>query len=1233
MKKIENCIGLYDLSKTLRFRAIPVGKTMENIMAKRILEEDSERAEKYKNVKKYMDQYHIYFIDDVLKSVTIDNLMEYADIFFKREKTDDDKQLMQKYEEKFRSQISSAFMEDNRYTKLFGKEMITELLPNYIKDEEQLCEIQSFAMFTTAFIGFFENRKNMYVMDAQSTAISYRCINENLPKFLRNVEIFKKVYESLGDTVISKIDEQMNMEPYSVKDCFTIDFFNFVLPQKGIDVYNTFLGGYVNSKGEKIPGLNEYINKYNQHIDDKNKKLPFLTPLYKQILSDRESASFVIEQFEADSDVKNAVINTYKADDLSIQNALLELETLLKNFESYNMNGIYISSGVAITDISNSITKSWSTIKDNWNLQYDREHTNKIKNIEKYETERGKEFNRKKQFTIQEVGELLGNDYDVNSVIDYYKSNINELICSIRENYQVMEHRINEKTDKNKLQNDDVTISAIKNYLDSVKELERIIKPLALSGKEDAVDNVFYGLFNSIYDKLRMIDNLYNKVRNYVTKKPYSLNKYKLYFENPQLLGGWDRNKEDAYRCTMLFKDGKYYLVIIDKSDSKALIKYDGKDEGAYYLKLDYKLLPGPNKMLPKVIFSKKNIELFNPSNEILEIYKNGSFKKGTNFNLDDCHKLIDFYKACIKKYESWSEYEFNFSDTSTYEDIAGFFREVEAGGYKISYNKISEAYVDELVEKGKIYLFQIYNKDFSEYSHGTENLHTMFFKMIFDEKNISNPIFKLSGGAELFMRPASIKKEDLTIHPKKEKLATKNPDNPKKKVVFEYDIIKDKRYSEDQFMLHIPIQINRNAIGISKFNEYVRRLLRNCEDNYVIGIDRGERNLLYVCVIDSKGKIVEQFSLNEIINEHQGVTHKVDYHTLLDLKEKERTFARQNWKSIENIKELKEGYIGQVVHKICQLVVKYDAVIAMEDLNSGFKRGRTKFEKQVYQKFEKMLIDKLNYMVDKKIPVDEVGGVLKGYQLTNKFTSFKEMGTQTGFIFYIPAWLTSKIDPTTGFADLLKPKYSSIENARKWIESFESIYYDAEKDMFAFKFDYDKFERTDADYRKKWTIYSNGERIHTYRNPNKNNEFDNEIVDLTQSFKDLFSEYKIDINDFTDLITEICKVDEKDFYLRFISLIKLVLQMRNSITGNVDIDYLISPVMGPDGRFYDSREYNNVNNSYLPACADANGAYNIARKVLWAIEQFKAATDDTVSKTKIAISNKEWLKYAQRHI
>ena len=80
---------------------------------------------------------------------------------------------------------------------------------------------------------------------------------------------------------------------------------------------------------------------------------------------------------------------------------------------------------------------------------------------------------------------------------------------------------------------------------------------------------------------------------------------------------------------------------------------------------------------------------------------------------------------------------------------------------------------------------------------------------------------------------------------------------------------------------------------------------------------------------------------------------------------------------------------------------------------------------------------------------------------------------------------------------------------------------------------------------------------------------------------------------------------------------------MRNSITGT-DIDYMISPVADENGNFFDSR---NVDKT-LPENADANGAYNIARKGLWLSKQIKEAED--LSKIKLAVSNKEWLQFAQ---
>jgi CRISPR-associated protein Cpf1 len=68
----------------------------------------------------------------------------------------------------------------------------------------------------------------------------------------------------------------------------------------------------------------------------------------------------------------------------------------------------------------------------------------------------------------------------------------------------------------------------------------------------------------------------------------------------------------------------------------------------------------------------------------------------------------------------------------------------------------------------------------------------------------------------------------------------------------------------------------------------------------------------------------------------------------------------------IESIKELKNGYISQVVHKLASLIIEHNAIIVFEDLNSGFKRGRQKIEKQIYQKLELALAKKLNYLTMK---------------------------------------------------------------------------------------------------------------------------------------------------------------------------------------------------------------------------------------------------------------------------
>lgn len=1216
-------------------RLIPVGKTEENLNKKLLLEADEERATNYSKVKGYIDEFHKAFINDILSVVELEGLYEYSELYYMSDKDDSVIKKMEESEKSLRKQIIKAFTSDARYNKLFKSDMIRELLPSYYTGDEEKKIIAQFDDFTTYFSSFALIRENMYTTEAKSGGIAHRCIGVNLPKFLDNCKIFEKIKETLGDK-LQEIDETYKeILPVALEAMFEIRAFNLVLTQEGISRYNEIIGGYVTEDGIKVKGVNEYINLYNQNAD-RSRRLPLLKCLYKQILCDSDGISFVPEQFKEDQEVLDAINEFYNTDEEGIKRGfkvtLCEIEQLFNDFDLFDSTAIYVRNDASVTNISKYVFGDWSAIGNGWNAIYDKNSTAKNKESEKYIETRKKEYKSISSFSLDELqtyGELLGETSS--SINEYIKGSVRENCTKIKEAYSEVEELLAKSYgNEQKLNKDESSVEKLKRLLDSVKVLEATLKMLLGTGKEAVKDEEFFGVFLPLYEEITVVDLLYDKVRNYVTKRPYSKDKIKLNFENPQLLGGWDKNKERDYRTVMLRKDDDYYLAIMDKSNSKIFVDYPyigGEDS---YDKMEYKLLPGPNKMLPKVFFAKSNVGVFNPSLKIQEIRKKESFKKGDNFNLDDCHEMIDFYKESINKHEDWKKFNFIFKDTKAYKDIGEFYKDVKEQGYSLSFKKISKKYVDEMVENGMLYLFRIYNKDFSKYSKGTPNLHTLYFRMLFDNANLKDVVYQLNGGAEMFYRKASLKKE-RPEHSAGKPIDNKNPNNPKKQSVFRFDLYKDKRFMENQYFLHLPITMNFKAENVFNINYDVRKAIKNCSSNYVIGIDRGERHLLYISVIDEHGKIVEQYSMNEIVNNYNGVEYKTDYHQLLECKEKGRLKSRQDWTTIENIKELKEGYLSQVVHKICELVINYDAIVAMEDLNSGFKNARKKVEKEVYQKFEKMLTEKLAYLVDKKTPINEDGGLLNAYQLTNKPGNL-DKPKQDGFIMYVPAWLTSNIDPVTGFANLFKLKGNmTLAAMKEFFGAFDSIRYNKEDDMFEFSFDYSKFPNGSMSYRKKWTVCSYGYRIVNYRNPGINYNWDNEEIDLTSEFKQLFSKYDISLE--RDMKEVISAQTDKQFFSQLVRLFKLTVQMRNSKTGDTDTDYIISPVRNVEGKFFDSRCYsdNCTHKDKMPENADANGAYNIARKALYAIDVIKATDISMLDKAIIYPKNKEWLEYVQK--
>lgn len=1234
-KLADHFIGAYPVSKTLRFELIPIGRTKEYIEREGILVDDHHRAESYQKVKKIIDRYHKEFIDEALYGLRLDGLQEYEKLYKESKKDEKQEKQFEEIQVSLRKQISKCFTSHPKYKDLYKKELIKKELIQFTKDNpEEKALVEEFTDFTTYFTGFHSNRENIYTDEMKSTSIAYRVIHQNLPKYIDNMNAYAsfKASDAYANVIHLQAVLKETFGVDAVDDFFTLEGFSQVLAQGGIAIYNCILGGLTREDGVKIQGINECVNLYNQQLRDSSTKLSKLKPLYKQILSDRESNSFILEKFETDDEVLGAVRSFYG----HLRESVLECEDeltigeLIGGLNTYNTKKIYIANDKSVTDISQYLLDDWYVLKNAISDNYDQQHKTPktYKDPEKYEEKKSKELKRRKTYSIEELNDMI-KEYTNQpcQVEDYFMMQIAERVDRINSEYTKCRSVIEEETNSGNLLKNQETAAKLKNFLDAMKELQQLIKPLLKGLEEGEKDELFYAELVRISDELNKIDSLYNKVRNYVTQKPYSLEKIKLNFNKSTLLDGWDRNKERDNLGTILMKDGYYYLGIMNRNSNRVMEDAQAAKTQNVYQKMEYKLLPGPNKMLPKVFFSQSRIDEFAPDKELLENYNKGTHKKGDNFSLEDCHKLIDFFKQSIAKHEGWSEFNFKFSDTQTYQDISGFYREVEHQGYKITFRDIDSDYIDSLVENGQLYLFKIYNKDFSPCSKGTPNLHTIYWRMLFSEENLNHVVYKLNGQAEIFYRQRSIEEKDVIRHEANKPIKNKYPKAKEETSVFPYDLVKDRRFTVDKFQFHVPITMNFQAEGENHFNRKVRKLLHDCQDMHVIGIDRGERNLLYLTVIDMQGNIKEQISLNEIISHGKnGTSYHKDYHLILDKREEANRLARQNWQTINTIKELKEGYLSQVIHLISQLMIKYNAIVVLEDLNFGFMRSRQKFEKQIYQKFEKMLIDKLNYLVDKNTDHNENGGALRAYQLTDKFESFQKLGKQSGFLFYVPAWNTSRIDPTTGFVNLFYTKYETIEKSREFIKKFDSIIYNARDQYFEFQFEYSNFNHIADGSRTKWCLCSVGERIEHYRNPEKNSEWDTRKINLTERFIDLLEKYQIAWQS-GDIKQDLIQIQDADFYRSFMRLIALVLQMRNSDNKSGE-DWILSPVKNQRGEFFRT----DLNSEKYPHDADANGAYNIARKGLWIVEQIQKTDVEQLDKVKLAISNKEWLIYAQEH-
>lgn len=1225
MKDLKQFIGIYPVSKTLRFELRPVGKTKEWIEKNRVLENDEQKAMDYPKLKTLIDDYHKVCIRESLKDIHLDwQPLKIAIEEHRKNNNDDSKKTLEKEQENMRKQIATAIKDFRHYKELTAptpQKLIDNVFPNIYDDDA----LKSFNRFSIYFRGFQENRNNIYSADAISTGVPYRLVHDNFPKFLANIEVYENIKTACPE-VLEQVAKELQpfLEGVMIDDIFKLDFYNALMTQNGIDFFNQVLGGVSEEGKQKYRGINEFSNLYrHQHpeLGGKKKALSMI-PLFKQILSDRETLSYIPQQIETEQQLTEAInqfysyITNYEKNGKTV-NILNELAILIGSISNYNPDGIYLSSK-SITDVSQKVFGHWGII--NYKLLECA--------IEKYgsvEVAKNKKkidsYLDKDAFSLSELP--FDDEHKVSDYFTTFSQNINNI-----HSYWLQYKKWCKGEGKQLFLNNPDGTEIVKNLLDSMMEVLHKCSVL-LAPEEYDVDKDFYNEFIPLYAEFSNIIILYNKVRNFLTKKPSDIKKFKLNFGVPSLGDGWDQNKERDNKAIILFKDGLSYLGIMNAKNLPE-IKEKQESTPSSYKKMIYKLLADPAKDFPHTFFSKKGIDTYHPSDYILNGREQGKYKKGSTFDKQFMHDLIDFYKDAVAKHPIWSKFNFVYSPTESYEDIGAFFNEVSKQAYKIRFSNIEGAQINDWVENGKLYLFQLYNKDYAEGAHGRKNLHTLYWENLFSPENLNNLVLKLNGQAELFYRPQSIKKPvthkmGTKMLNRRDKSGLPIPEsiyrslyqyfNGKKQaseltdaekayldqVVVKdvtHEITKDRRYTKPEYFFHVPITFNLNADGNDYINERVQEYLKDNPDVNIIGIDRGERHLIYLTLINQKGEILKQKTFNTVGD--------YNYQAKLTQREQERDQARKSWQSVGKIKDLKEGFLSAVIHEIAKMMIENNAIVVLEDLNFGFKRGRFKVERQVYQKFEKMLIDKLNYLSFKERKTDEEGGILRGYQLAQQFKSFQRLGKQSGFLFYIPAAYTSKIDPVSGFINHFN--FNDITNAEKRKEFFMKMErIEMKNGDIEFEFDYRKFKTYQTDYENVWTVSTYGKRI--IMQPDEMGHKVMKDFYPTRQIIKAFESKGITLEEGKDIKALLSAIEANtmnaSFYSTLFFAFQKTLQMRNSNSATEE-DYILSPVAVNGKHFCSTDEANKGRDangnwiSKLPVDADANGAYHIALKGLY---------------------------------
>ncbi len=819
-------------------------------------------------------------------------------------------------------------------------------------------------------------------------------------------------------------------------------------------------------------------------------------------------------------------------------------------------------------------------------------------------------------------------------------------------------------------------IDIIRDYLDCVLSIARFV--YFFSVRQNKIKGAPYNM-----ELLQIVSSLlstelgnrrlwYDEVRNYLLKSPQDEvkeNKLKLNFNSSSLLKGWSIGEERTKLSLLLKNEGCYYLCIL-KNDKTCKKLFDINTQNNIYIEHGNAYRMMLRNLSFKTLVGKGYVSMF-----------------GTKYSEEDDEVAIQHAKQLIRQNYLKNYPELSAVITKPHSTKSAFFADVDSilkDYAQCYYNPINWNLIEKFANEGNIYVFRIHAKDYKDTSKGKKDLQTIYWEDVLS----GHSSHSLSAYGEVFRRDAiSTDKTKPFIHKKGSVLINKRdidgnsiPNSiyiiiyallnkvPLPKTAEEKDIeraksliekniiiskeswmniIKDARfYGEEKYFLHNPICFNYKSIGFKSedfskdipyhvINPIIQELMHNsCAPTSFIGIDRGEKNLIYACKINSEGSI--------LFCNHYNIVHGINYLEKLEERADSRLKAKRSWKQQESIKNLKEGYISHVVHQLLEDVISVGnenltpSYIVLEKLSREMKRGRQKIEKQVYQKFELALASKLGFYVNKDIEEEKPGSIQMPLQFVPPVNTFDQIDKKDSFgiMLYTRANYTSVTDPLTGWRKTIYITNGNNEDILKELtEAFDDIFFDGVDYVFSY---------VEKNSGQRWNIYSgnHGKSLDRFEY-NKDTKC-YESYNIVEVLDVLFA----DFNKSSSLLEQmrrgvkLKKAEEnRTAYDSLRKAINMIQQIRNTGNEIKDNNFLQSPIR-KDGKHFDTRNANDFRdlNLHFIKDADANGAYNIARKGLimdahykyW-MEQGKPNVkkknkkEKEVSALSLYVSDREW--------